>query len=268
MTGNELKYFSKLRLKKYRDQENKFLIEGDHLVAECVRSKFYSSNLTNIFIREDYSNESLLDKIQIKRPDIEITSLSERQFNQLTETVNPQGIIGVVLKSAKNSRTLNGESKLITALDNVNDPGNLGTIIRTCHWFGLDELIIGTESVEIFNPKVIRASQGSLFHFEIHDNIELTKELKLYFENGYKIILADLNSKLCLDELSIDSNKKYLIVFGNEAKGIRDEISGNKNYDKIKIRGFSDCESLNLSVSAGIFLNAFSMNKITDSIHQ
>ena len=257
MTNNELKYFSRLRQKKYRDLESKFLIEGEHLITECLRSGNYKSNLRKIFIREDYSNESLLDQIQCSRSGIDITSLTEKSFDLLSDTVNPQGIIGVVSKLNRDFGHTHSVKKLIAAMDSVNDPGNLGTIIRTCYWFGIDELIIGSESVEVFNSKVIRSSQGAMFHMKITENIDLVNELKYFFEKGYNIILADLNSSTYLDEYIIEKENKYMIVFGNEANGIRKQILDDNNYQKIKIRGFSDCESLNLSVSAGIILNIF-----------
>lgn len=257
MTGNELKYFSKLRQKKYRELENKFLIEGEHLISECFRSENYRPNLKKIFIREDYSNDSMLNNLQGGNSHIEIISLTEKSFNQLSDTVNPQGIIGAVEKSVSEFTLSPYKNKLIVALDSVNDPGNLGTIIRTCYWFDVDEILIGADSVDIFNSKVIRSSQGALFHVNVREKSDLINELKIFYEAEYSIILTDVKANKNLDELIPLSEKKYLIVFGNEANGIRKEILDNKNYEKIKIRGFSECESLNISVSTGIVLNAF-----------
>lgn len=257
MTINELKYFSKLRQKKYRDLENKFLIEGEHLISECLRSKIYGPNLIKIFIRENYSDEIMLGKLQRGGTDIEIITVNERHFNQLSDTVNPQGIIGVVKKPGIEFGNFTYDSNIIVALDSVNDPGNLGTIIRTCYWFGIDKILIGTDSADIFNSKVIRSTQGALFHVNIRENIDLIKDLKFFYDAEYSVILTDVNTNKFLDEFTTESQKKYVIVFGNEANGIKEEIIENKNYEKIKIRGFSDCESLNISVSAGIILNAF-----------
>ncbi|HMS33516.1 MAG TPA: RNA methyltransferase [Ignavibacteria bacterium] len=257
MTGNELKYFSKLKQKKYRELESKFLIEGEHLISECFRSKIYRPNLKKIIIREDYSNDSMLNNLQGGSSDIEIISLTERNFNQLSDTVNPQGIIGVVEKSVSEFTHSPYSKKFVVALDSVNDPGNLGTIIRTCYWFGIDEILIGADSADLYNSKVIRSSQGALFHVNIREKSDLINKLKLFYDAEYSIILTDVKANKYLDEIIPESEKKYLIVFGNEANGIRNEILENKNYDKIKIRDFSECESLNISVSAGIVLNAF-----------
>ena len=264
MTNAELKYFSKLRQKKFRDQENKFLIEGENIITECLRSDIYKKNLKKVFIRENYINEKLTDLIQNSRSRIEIISLSERNFSQLSETINPQGIIGVVAKHEGefNDQKLQGD--IIVALDSINDPGNLGTIIRTCHWFGIKDLITGSGSVEIFNSKVIRSSQGSLFYLNITEGIDLANDLNHYHSSGYKIILTVLNSQNYLDEYKISNQEKYIIVFGNEANGISRNILADSNYDTIKIRDYSDCESLNISVSAGIVLNTFRKQIIVD----
>lgn len=265
MTNAELKYFSKLRQKKFRDQENKFLIEGENIIAECLRSDIYKKNLKIVFIRENYINEKLTDLIQNSRSRIEIISLSERNFSQLSETINPQGIIGVVGKHENEFTDQKLSGNIIVALDSVNDPGNLGTIIRTCHWLGIKDLITGSGSVEIFNSKVLRSSQGSLFYLNIIEGIDLVNDLEHYHRSGYKIILTVLNSQIYLDEYKISNEDKYIIVFGNEANGISRNILANTNYETIKIRGYSDCESLNLSVSAGIVLNTFRKQRIVDS---
>lgn len=265
MTNAELKYFSKLKQKKFREQEDKFLIEGENIITECLRSENYKMNLKKVFIREDYINDKLTDMIQNSSSRIEIISLTEKNFNHLTETINPQGIIGVVAKPDRKFKDQKFTADVIVALDSVNDPGNLGTIIRTCHWFGIKDLITGTDSVEIFNSKVIRSSQGSIFYLNIREGIDLEKELELLHKSGYKIILTGLNSQIFLDEYKINRKNKYIIVFGNEANGISRNILGNKNYEIIKIRGYSECESLNISVSAGIVLNTFQRQLTVDN---
>lgn len=258
MTRAELKYYSALSQKKFRDLENKFLIEGEHIISECLRSEFYNSNIEKVFIREDYGNESMLEQIQKSRNRIEIISIPESSFNKLSETVNSQGIIGVVSKLKKDSGNRMHQGNIIVALDSVNDPGNLGTIIRTCYWFGIKNVITGQGSVEIFNSKVVRASQGAIFNVNICEDSDMKIELEKYFEKGYDIILSDLNSENYLNEFNIGKDKNYVIVFGNEAKGISTGILENINYIRLKIKGYSDCESLNLSVSAGIILYSMS----------
>ncbi len=261
MTNRELKYYTLLKQKRHRESENKFLIEGEHLIEECLKSKFYSSNLEKIFIRDDFKKNIFLNELFERKSGIEIIFLSAKAFNQLSETVNSQGIIGVVSKKNTKTSEYNQESKLIAAFDSINDPGNLGTIIRTCYWFDVNKMLLGTGSADLFNSKVIRASQGAIFNLNIEENVILETELEKYYRNEFRIILTDLEAETSLTEFRFSINEKYLVVFGNEAKGISKKILENKNYAKIKINAFTGCESLNISVATGIVLNSLK-NKV------
>lgn len=256
MTKNEIKYFSGLKKKKYRESERKFLIEGAHLIEECLKSEIYRSHLEKVFLSDDFRNHELLKFIRNSEHKTDIIPLDDKEFSQLSETVNSQGIIGVVSKNRSTSNEL-AAGNLIVALNSINDPGNLGTIIRTCYWFGVDQLIISKNSAELYNSKVIRSTQGAVFDLNIKDEADLDADLKIFFERGYNIILTDLNADTNLSDLRYNTYDKYVFVFGNEATGINKNILDNVNYHKIRINGFSDCESLNISVSAGIVLYTF-----------
>lgn len=258
MNNSDLRNVEKLHHKKYRDEFGKFLIEGVHLIEECLRSVIYRDLLQKIFVRQDFENESAINNIKNSNHSADIEILDDRKFSRISETVNSQGIIGLVSRpdlslyeEEINSGRLN---KIIVAIDNISDPGNLGTIIRTCHWFGADELIISKNSVDIYNSKVIRSSQGSLFFLKIRNELNLEDEIGNYKNNGFSILLSHLNSVENLSELNKSDSENYLVVFGNEANGISKAISENKNYRKFRIKGFSECESLNAAVAAGIVL--------------
>jgi TrmH family RNA methyltransferase len=169
--------------------------------------------------------------------------------------VNSQGIIGVVSKAIVDQALPSG--KLIVALDKLSDPGNLGTIMRICYWFGVDRLLLSRESVEIYNPKVIRSSQGALFNLKINEGVNLDEILVKFHEVGIKVILSDLQSNIYLSDYEVAPDKNYVLVFGNESSGISENITADSNYTNLKIKGFTSCESLNVSVSAGIVLNFF-----------
>ncbi len=250
MTANELKYYQKLKQKKFRESEDKFLIEGVHLIEECLNSKYYSSSLEKVFIREDFDIDLLIKKFG----SIQFEILEEKKFNHLSETVSSQGLIGVVFKQALIDNK-SKDSSLIVALDNINDPGNMGTIIRTCYWFNVGSVFISSNSVEIFNSKVIRSSQGAMFNLILRNNLDLPAELEIYYDNEFEIILTDPGSEKDISGMKFDANKKYIVVFGNEANGISETILRNKNYRKVKIKKFNRCDSLNVAVSAGIILN-------------
>ena len=159
MNNSDIKNLEKLHHKKYRDEFNKFLIEGIHLIEECLRSDIYREMLETIFVREDFENESAIEKIKNSNHSAGIEILDDRKFSRLSETVNSQGIIGLVSRpdlSLHNEKIKTDKSnKIVVAIDNISDPGNLGTIIRTCHWFGADELIISKNSVDVFNSREI-----------------------------------------------------------------------------------------------------------------
>ena len=250
LTNNEIKYYVGLKNKKTRNEEGKFLIEGLHLIRECLASKFYYKDyIESIIVRDDFNLS------QIPTKDIEVLYVSEKNFDKISDTVNPQGIIAVVRKPEYSDDYTHSNLNLIVALENINDPGNLGTILRTCYWFNAGKILVSAGSVDLYNSKVLRASQGAVFHTNVRTEVDLYSELEK-LSSDHEILLTDLSSKKSLSELNIDKNKKYVIVFGNEANGISDEIKEYK-YDLIKIDNFTDCESLNLSVSAGIILNKF-----------
>jgi TrmH family RNA methyltransferase len=251
LTNKEIKYYSDLKNKRTRDEEGKFLIEGIHLIKECLSSDLYYKDYIECIIARDDFDLSL-----VPTKDTEILYASEKNFNRLSDTVNPQGIIAVVKKPEESKKLhLNETTKIIVALENINDPGNLGTIIRTCYWFNIDKILISGNSVDLYNSKVLRSSQGALFHVNIVTDCNINSEL-LKLKEEFDVLLTDLGAKKSLSQFPIDRNKKYIIVFGNEANGISEEIK-NQKFDLIKIDDYSDCESLNLSVSAGIILYKF-----------
>jgi RNA methyltransferase, TrmH family len=245
LNNETLKNYIKLKQKKYRDESGQFLIEGLHLVEECLKSKFYKKNIEMIFIRKDFSDENIMNKLR----GIETEILSEFDFSRLSETENPQGIIGLVNKSEHMPAQNN---KIICALDNLNDPGNLGTIFRLCWWFGIDNILISRNSVDIFNSKVIRASQGAMFNLIIREKVDLPSELINLSNNNYEVLITDLKTKSTLHDYKFGKEKNYILVFGNEANGISPEIRNVQEFTKIKIDSYTNCESLNVASSAAI----------------
>lgn len=249
LSVNDVKYYASLKLKKYRESENKFLIEGFHLIDEVLKSDY----IVECIIVSDKIRKNIHDKLsdECEKKNIPFYSLKERQFSKLAETSNSQGIAAAVNKKA--SAQLSGifKSKLVIALDNINDPGNLGTIIRTAYWFGADAVLAGSNSADIYNSKVLRSSQGAVFHINVFENISLGKSLPLLNEKEFEIYLLDVRGNL--DFSAVIPRKKTVFVFGSEADGISAEIL-NQGYKTIRIKGYSGCESLNVAVSCGIVL--------------
>ena len=246
---NELKYYTSLTIKKFRDSEKKFLVEGEKIVTEGLNS---SHKCEIIFVTNDFreTRKDFLAGLKNKINRIEV--LKNKEFNKISDTVSPQGIAGVFLK--KHSKNFIEEpihEKLVVYLDEISDPGNLGTIIRNCDWFGIKKLLISKNSADYLNPKSIRASMGSVFHINIYDNVfpqEIFPELK---SKGFKILCADLEG-LNVFDYRIDT--KSVLIFSNESAG---PSTGLLNFidNKITIPRRGSAESLNVAGASAVILS-------------
>lgn len=231
LDNKTIKDLRKLNEKKYRDKEKKFLIEGEHLVKEA-----YKANLLEEVILWDFDVDY----------DVKKTFVSENVMKSLSNLNTPYNIIGVC--KMKDEEIDYGNKILI--LDNVQDPGNLGAIIRSSVAFNVDTLIISDTSVDLYNSKVLRASQGMNFHINIvRRNIE--KEIINLKEKKYKIYGTNVRDGI--DIKNVEKNDKYAIIMGNEGSGMSKNIE--KLCDKnIYVNINKKCESLNVSVAASIIL--------------
>lgn len=247
LSNNDFKLIKSLHLKKFRDKHGLFLIEGKHLAEEFFKSNIHAKKIKFAVVTAEFKDDILFEKVNDK-----IYYLSETDFSRLSETKNPQGIL---LISEKFTNELSLKSPVI-ALDNINDPGNLGTIIRNSYWFNAKDILVSENSADIFNSKTIRASQGAIFHTSLNTNVNLEEELITLSKKGYKIILTTMDGKN-LSSCEFHADEKYVFVFGNEANGISRKLSANGIFEKIRIEGYSKCESLNVAVASGILLYYF-----------
>ncbi len=247
ISKNELKYFSSLLIKKFRQQEEKFIVEGLRTVEEGLNSSY---KCEAVFVTPAFM-DSFPDVITIinKRTN-RVIELKSIDFQKISDTKSPQGIAAVFNKHypPKSLNTL--KEKVIVLIDNISDPGNLGTIIRTCDWFGFYNILITDNSVEYLNPKVIRASMGSVFHLNIYDEI-YENDLVNLKTNGYQIVCADTKGK---NVLTYKPNKKTIITFSNESIG-PSEMIRTLSDEFITIPGKGRAESLNVSSAAAIILS-------------
>lgn len=227
---------SKLKNKKERELTNSFLIEGPHLVKEA----YLEHRLLMVFgtNKEELSNYK----------DIDTYLVSDKVLNKLSDTITPQGIIGVA--SIKSSDCL---SDKIIMLDDVSDPGNLGTIIRTAAALGYNDIISSLDTVDYYNEKVVRASQGGIFKINLIKD-ELLPRIKLLKEQGYDIYVTSLQDAVDISE--VKKNHKCVIIFGNEAHGVTDKVK-NAATKLIKLEMKNNVESLNVAVAASIIMWEF-----------
>lgn len=253
LNKKDIKLIRSLRLKKYRQKYNYFIIEGEKLAIEAI--KFSKVNIKKIFcVNEFYhkyiSNNSDLDELSIL--------ISEKELSQISNLKTPNSVLILLncfeelpIKSFYNSR-------LLVYLDDIMDPGNMGTIIRTCDWFGVDCLVTSKNSVDIYNPKVIQSSMGSIFRLPIvrYDFRQLTTILENKTFTYYGTLLDGENI--------FNTNYQFpmVLVIGNESKGISNDIKSKLN-EKITIpRRNSKTESLNAAVATGIVLADINKNNI------
>lgn len=242
-TRNEtIKYFISLNDKKTRMNAKRFIVEGYHLVNEASKT-----NLLEAIISTD---EKELKKINnVKR-----YLVNDAIINKIATTKNPQNILGIVKMLDHNITNLlpiiKGNKTKLIMLDDVNDPGNLGTIIRTAAGLGYDGIIMSPNTVDLYNEKVIRSTQGVMFKIPIiKANLqEIIKLLKK--EKVFCIGTALTNAK---DVKHITKKDKFAICLGNEAKGISKEVLDNMD-ENVKIAMKNDVESLNVSIAAGIIM--------------
>jgi len=247
LTNNEYKMIASLSNKKFRDVNNLYIIEGEHLIEEYLKSKLPREGIKYIIARNDYQNYDLEEMVA----GFNVHLLNRAKFDKLCDTKSPQGVLAVVEKNMVNA---NEGNKFIVALENINDPGNLGTILRTCYWFGVDKVLISENSADIYNSKTIRSTQGSMFHLNIETDVNLKTKLESLSKNGFDVYVTSLDGKPVSGELKSD---KCVLVFGNEANGVSYDIQENADYKQIKIESYTDCESLNVAVSAGILISEF-----------
>ncbi len=227
----KIKELKKLRSKKYRDRDNLFLVEGEHLVLEA-----YKAGALKTLIVEENENFSM---------DIDTMVVSHQVLSYLSELDTPQPVMGVCIKPL--IEEIKGN---VIVLDNIQDPGNLGTIIRSAVAFHIDTLLLSKGTVDPYNEKVVRASQGLLFHTNIVID-ELSSVLKKLKEKDYCILGTKVtNGK---DIKSVEKKSSFAIIMGNEGKGMSSELEPFCD-DFVYISMNEKCESLNVGVAASILM--------------
>lgn len=235
--SNELiKHIKNLHQKKYRDMYGEFFVEGRKFVEEAI---FEKMEISKIIICEEIFNE----KIDLEGYDVEF--VSESVFNYISDTKTPQGILAVIKISYYAERF----GDVVFALDNLQDPGNLGTIIRTLDCAGINSLLLSKGTVDLYNPKVIRSTMGAIFRVNCFENVDLKDKLLSLKKEKYKIVITSLEATMFHYEL--DFKDKYVFVIGNESKGVSKDIQDLADL-KIKIPMIGRTESLNASVAASV----------------
>lgn len=231
LNNDHVKELAKLKEKKYRDSVNAFLVEGEHLVLEA-----YKTGLIK---------ELILEKDRLFPINVPTTYVTNDIIHKISCLESPSDVMAVVSKKEEDNI---GEKILI--LDDIQDPGNLGTIIRSAVAFGIDTLVLSPNTVDLYNPKVIRSTQGMIFHLNI-----IIRPLNEFIENlkkdNYKILGTKVTSGIDVKESKTYSH--FALIMGNEGSGVKEEILDSCD-ECLYIKMNEECESLNVGVATSILL--------------
>lgn len=242
-----IKHIIKLKNKKYRNEFNEYIVEGAKIIKEAIQEK---ANIKNILISEDAVNSVIIDKyLKNELNKLDYIIVSTNIFKQITEVEAPQGIIAIIENNNKKN-TIDCTAEFILALDNIQDPGNLGTIIRTADSCNIKQIIVTKGTVDAYNPKVIRSTMGAIFRVNITQCDNLAKTLNNLKNSNYKIFSTVLESAKSIYNISF---KRTVVVIGNEANGVSKEVVDISD-ERVTIPMLGKTESLNASIAAGVIM--------------
>ena len=229
--NKEIKRVSKLNSKKYRELEKEFIVEGEHLVEESYKKGL----LKKIFLLENENIEIDIEKIYVSYDVM-------KKVSNLDTTPKVIGICSLLKEKEVGDKVL--------VLDGVQDPGNLGTIIRSAVAFNIDTIILSNDTVDIYNPKVIRSTQGMLFNINIIRK-DIKEEITKLKDKNYSIYTTNVSNGI--DIKDVEKSNQFVLIVGNEGSGVSKDISKLADYS-ICINTNKNVESLNVAVATSILL--------------
>ena len=252
--NENIKHIRKLKDKKYRDEFNEYIIEGIKLIKEAIQEKCKIKTIVicdNCSKSEEISQELLYDIAKYN-----LIYVDEKVFQSITDVQKPQGILAVIEK--KNKQDIDFTEDIIVALDDVQDPGNIGTILRSVDSSGLKQIILSKRSADVYNPKVVRSTMGAIFRLNVIETDNLIATLKSIKKHKFQIVSSALNTDKLIYNIEY---KKKVIVIGNEANGISKEVFSLSD-EKVKIPMIGKTESLNAAVATSIILYEYVRQKL------
>ncbi|MBP3920723.1 MAG: RNA methyltransferase [Bacilli bacterium] len=232
VNNDKIKNIKRLNNRKYRDESGLFLVEGEHLVREAYNKGY----LRELILKDGISFDVSIDTIYV----------TDKILKYISSLDSYPCVMGVCVKK---KNYLSGNR--IVVLDGVQDPGNLGTIIRSCVAFNVDTLVLSGDTVDLYNPKVIRATQGMLFSLNIVVVDDLESMILNLKSGGYKVLSTNVNYGKSLK--TIEKCDRFVIIMGNEGRGVSNVLSSLCD-DYLYIDMNNNCESLNVAVATSIIL--------------
>jgi TrmH family RNA methyltransferase len=253
--NKKIKYVQSLKRKKTRMEESSYIIEGKKVVFEA---KKFGADIKSVFVSESFSNRNP----DLEKLESEIYVVSDELFDKISDTVNSQGIIAVLGIKFLDIEMIDGGRFIF--VDEIQDPGNLGGIIRGIDAFSFDGLILGPNSVDVLNEKCVRSSMGSIFRIKIF-KIDEKSEISKLKEKGIKIISSNLK-KDSKKPQELDLKEKFAIIIGNEGNGVSKEAESYADECSF-IPMSGNAESLNANVAAHIFMYESERQRNYENLH-
>lgn len=254
--NENIKHIRKLKDKKYRDEYKEYMVEGIKLINEAIQE---NADIKTIVVCENCVKTGEIDqKTLYEIAKYNCLYVDEKIFGTITDVQNPQGLLAIISKECK-VEEIDYKDDIVVVLDDLQDPGNLGTILRTVDSVGLKQVIVTKKSGDVFNPKVVRSSMGAIFRIKVIETNNIIDTLKEMKKHKFKIVSTSLDTKKSIYDIKY--NKK-VIVIGNEANGVEKEVQDMSD-EKIKIPMIGKTESLNASVATGIVLYEYVRQKLS-----
>ena len=249
-----IKHIKRIKEKKYRDEYGEYIIEGLKLIKEAIQE---NADIKHIVVCDGCDNSELIEShLKYEMSKLDFIYVPQNIFKMISDVENPQGVLAVIRK--KTIDEINIKEELILALDDIQDPGNLGTILRTADSVGLKQILVSKGTADCFNPKVVRSTMGAIFRINVIECEELKHTLKELQNKEYKVMITSLKAKKTIYNTDY---KKKVIVIGNEANGVSKEIQSIAD-EKVIIPMLGKTESLNASVATGVILYEYVRQKL------
>jgi RNA methyltransferase, TrmH family len=253
LTKAKIRALRDLGRKKDRVATGHFVVDGVRGVREALQSSFSMVELfyTGTLLADARGNALIEEATRLTRA---VHAITPHEMEQISDTMTAQGVMAVMRQKEWTLDAVlqkGDRASVVVALDAVADPGNLGAIIRTCDWFGVDALVLGDGCVEPYNPKVVRSTAGSIFHIPILADFALPLLVNQIKGFGYRVYAASADGATYADEVRYA--QKTLLLLGNEAWGISGSVMQASDV-RLAIRRHGAAESLNVGVACGILL--------------
>lgn len=237
LSAKELKFLQSLQQKKERDVARQFLVDNPKVISENISSKYF---------KKLYLSTEVVAKYQSYWPKANYQTISNSELKKIAPSSTPQGVVAVFDFLAV--KKFAAKSPLVLLLDGIQDPGNIGTILRSADWFGVTDIFLNNTCADIYNPKTIASSMGSIFNVNCYRDQDLVAIAIKLKKSAYQLLAADSHAK----GASVPKGKKAVII-GSEARGVSPELLALAD-QRYVISGQGKAESLNAAVAASIIL--------------